>query len=85
MTWFISGILLLNVLATLVVWRTALYERSQRVFQTVIVWILPVVGALVALIAWWSARENPSRHHIPRAASDDLSETFRQRSAADGD
>jgi len=85
MAWIIGGLFVLNVLATVVVRRSTLYGRTQQMFQTVIVWVLPVVGALVVLMAWWSAREDPSRHRTVKGAPDDLSESFDQRSAVDRD
>ena len=47
-------IAILDVYATVRIWRDDLLERSQQIAQTVFVWILPFIGALVAL---WSLRE----------------------------
>ena len=85
MPWLIGGLFLLNVIAAVAVWRGTIYDKTQQLLQTVIVWALPVVGALVILMAWWSAREEPSRHRIVKEAPEDMSESFNQRSAVDGD
>jgi hypothetical protein len=85
MAWLISVLFLLNVAATIAVWRTSVYEAGQRVRQTLIVWVLPAVGALMILVAWWSAREDPSRHRTIRDTLTSDPENFSQKSAVDGD
>lgn len=47
-------ILCMNVYATVRIWRDHYLERTQRIVQSIIVWLLPIIGALVAL---WSMRE----------------------------
>jgi cyanate permease len=83
--WLIGVLFLLNVAATIAVWRTPLYEPSQRVRQTLIVWVLPAVGALLILVVWWSAREDSSRHRTIREALNIDPDHFSQKSAVDGD
>jgi len=46
---------------------------------------VPAVGALVVLMAWWWAREGPSRHRIVKEVPDELPGSFSQRRAADDD
>ena len=85
MVWLIGFLFLLNVAATIVVWRSSLYEPGQRMWQTLCVWVLPAVGALMILVAWWSAREDPTRHRTIREALDRDPNNFSQKSAVDGD
>jgi len=44
----------LNGVATFRIWRDEFLERHQRIAQTVLVWLLPLVGTIVVL---WSMRE----------------------------
>ncbi len=43
-----------NASATLRIWRDEFLERNQRIAQTFLVWLLPLIGALAVL---WSLRE----------------------------
>jgi TRAP-type C4-dicarboxylate transport system permease small subunit len=55
----------LNGYATLRIWRDRLLTPARRVAQTVIVWAVPVIGALAAL---WFLREEKfelQRHEPP--------------------
>ena len=52
----------LNVLATRAVARDTLAERKQRVAQLLLVWLIPLVGALVVL-GVHRAAEPPSRKY----------------------
>lgn len=36
----------LNVIATFRLSKSELYEKSQKVFQTILIWMLPLIGAL---------------------------------------
>ena len=85
MSWLIGGLFLLNVFATAVICRSAFYDPTKKLLQTAIVWAVPAVGALVVLMAWWSAREDPSRHRVVKELPDELPGSFSQRSAADDD
>lgn len=49
---FVYGLLLLGLVAaqiwlTVKVWRSKSYERSQKVLQSKLIWLLPVVGAVL--------------------------------------
>lgn len=49
---FVFGLLLLGLVAaqiwlTVKVWRSKSYERSQKVLQSKLIWLLPVVGAVL--------------------------------------
>ena len=50
LTYLITAILLLNVVASAVVIRNREATASQRVMQLVVVWLLPVVGAVMCLV-----------------------------------
>ena len=39
----------LNVKATLLVWGDCLSERPQRIAQLLLVWLLPLIGAIIVL------------------------------------
>ena len=45
----ITGIylLLLNIIATLRLSKSELNEKAQKVFQTILIWILPLIGAVI--------------------------------------
>jgi len=45
----LSGIylLLLNIIATLRLSKSELNENPQKVFQTIFIWVLPVIGAVI--------------------------------------
>lgn len=46
----VLGVLaLLNIAATVVVMRDDYSERKQKVLQTIVVWLVPLLGALVVL------------------------------------
>ncbi len=85
MAWLIGFLFLLNVTATVALWRNSLYEPGPRLWQTLFVWVLPAVGALMILVAWWSAREDPSRHRTIQEPLDRDPNNFSQKSAVDGD
>jgi len=39
-------IFILNVIATIRLSKSELYEKSQKVFQTILIWVLPLIGAV---------------------------------------
>jgi hypothetical protein len=48
----VSGLLLLGLIGAQIwltrkVWRSASYERSQKVLQSKLIWLVPVVGAVL--------------------------------------
>lgn len=48
----VYGVLLLGLVAaqvwlTVKVWRSTSYERSQKILQSKLIWLLPVVGAVL--------------------------------------
>lgn len=61
----------MNFAATRAILKDDFTERRQRIYQLIIVWTLPIVGALVVL-AVHRAPEKPSRtyRHEPDAGDD---------------
>ncbi len=47
-------IVLINTVVTIAVVRSTAYERSQKLFQLALIWLLPVVGAA---LSWYVLRE----------------------------
>jgi hypothetical protein len=43
----IFGILLFQVFVTYRVWRTTAFERAQKVAQARLIWLLPMLGAVI--------------------------------------
>jgi hypothetical protein len=55
----------LSAHATIRIWRDPLLERGQRIGQTIIVWLVPVLGPLLVL---WFLRDQTltlKRHEEP--------------------
>ena len=84
LTLAIATLLVLNGAASLAVWKSQLYSPEQCRSQFAIIWMVPLVGALIVLVALKSAREDARRHRILRHDLD-APENFSQRSAADDD
>lgn len=79
----------LNLAATRAILKDDFSERRQRIYQLIIVWALPIVGALVVL-AVHRAPEKPSRTYRDEPdAGDDFGASGRHgkaiRDALDGD
>ncbi len=53
---FIGSLLVIgNLLITVAVVRSPSYERTQKVFQVLLMWLLPVLGGI---ICWYMLRED---------------------------
>jgi hypothetical protein len=49
MTYIVLAIIylfFLNIVTTFRLLKSELYEKSQKVFQTILIWLLPLIGAL---------------------------------------
>ncbi len=46
---FLVGLVALQIFATVRVWRTDMYVRSEKMNQSKLVWLLPVLGAVIVL------------------------------------
>ena len=61
----ITAVFGLSAYATVRIWRDRLFERAQRIGQTVIVWLVPVIGPVLVL---WFLRDQTwtlQRHEEP--------------------
>ena len=85
LTLAIAALFVLNGAASLAVWKSRLYSPAQCRSQFAIIWVVPLVGALIVLVALKSARENARRHRVLRHDPDNAVQNFSQRSAADDD
>ncbi|HEV8245392.1 MAG TPA: hypothetical protein VGP93_06480 [Polyangiaceae bacterium] len=56
------GLLVFQVWVTLRVWRSPLYERSQKLNQSKLIWLLPALGA-VFTFAVLTSEERADRDH----------------------
>jgi hypothetical protein len=46
-TLFLVGMLAAQVWLTFRVWKSPSFERSQKVLQSKLIWLLPIIGAVV--------------------------------------
>ncbi len=75
------AVIALNITATVAIARDALSERSQKLWQLVLVWLLPIVGAIITL-AVHRAPEKPSRQYRePPDPGDDFAYSGRSKNA----
>jgi hypothetical protein len=77
-------VLWLNIRATVAIRADDLSERAQRWLQLLIVWILPLVGALVVL-AVHRKDEKPSRQYRKRSGESEYIEDFETGISGGGD
>jgi hypothetical protein len=56
-----------QVWLTVSVWRNRLYERSEKILQSKVIWLLPVIGAVLvySLMPEEDAPRRPDTH-LPR-------------------
>jgi hypothetical protein len=64
----VAIILVLNVKATWVLVRSSYYDAKQKLFQLALVWLLPVLGAI---LVWSLATDSSSKRNTT-----DLSDRF---------
>ena len=77
----------MNLKATILVWRDSLSEPVQRWMQIALVWLIPVVGALVVFAVHRPAERHPGKYTEPPDPGDDFGfpRHAGRRSGADGD
>lgn len=66
---WIGALAIYQVYATVLVARAEVYDRGQKIRQIVIIWALPLVGAVLARIALNAAESRPApvdRAFIPQ-------------------
>jgi hypothetical protein len=82
-------LLALDVWATRLVVRDELSERGQKVFQLLLVWLLPVIGAVIVLGVHRKEEKAPLGYREPPDPGDDVGASGRGvgkiREALDGD
>jgi hypothetical protein len=52
-------LVVLNCWVTVLLWRSSLYSRGQRIAQSVIVWVVPVFG--IAAVSYFLREHEPAR------------------------
>ncbi len=52
----LTGLAIADIGVTYAVFRSSVYTRSQKIYQALFIWLLPVAGAV---IAWYVLREYP--------------------------
>ena len=81
--------LALNVWATRLVVRDELSERGQKVLQLLLVWLLPVIGAVIVLGVHRKHGKSPLGYREPPHPGDDIGSSSRGigkiREVLDGD
>jgi len=81
--------LALNVWATRLVVRDDLSERGQKVFQLLLVWLLPVIGAVIVLGVHRKHEKSPLGYREPPNPGEDIGSSSRgigkMREVLDGD
>jgi hypothetical protein len=77
----------MNVKATFMVMRDTLSEPSQRLMQLGLVWLLPVLGAIIVFAVHRPTEKHPGRYREPPDPGDDFGfpRHSGRRSGNDGD
>jgi hypothetical protein len=85
----ICAVLALNLRATFAIAWDTLSERSQKFWQLLLVWLLPLLGAIIALAAHRRIEEPSRKYRQPLDAGDDFAFSGRGQKAlseaVDGD
>lgn len=85
---FLAAVVIgVNLKATILVCRDSLSEPAQRWAQMALVWLLPVLGALVVFAVHRPAERHPGKYREPPDPGDDFGfpRHAGRRSGADGD
>ena len=77
----ICAVLALNVRASVVIARDALSERSQKVWQLALVWMLPIVGAILTLAIHRPSEKPSRRYRRAPDPGDDFAQSGRSQKA----
>lgn len=73
----VCALVSLNVWATFVIVRDSLSTTPQKIWQLLLVWLLPVIGALITLAMHRLADEPSRRYRQPRDPGDDFAMSAR--------
>jgi hypothetical protein len=59
-----TAAVVLNLVATVCLMRSAVYSAPQKMLQMVLVWVIPLVGAIFVLSVWAHDRKSASRDPV---------------------
>jgi hypothetical protein len=76
----IVGVLVANIIATRLVLRDDLLERGQRVFQLLVVWLVPILGAIGVFAIHRSHEQAPGGYRNPPDPGEDFRDPARSAS-----
>ncbi len=48
-TSLVVGLVVLNIYASFIVWRSPLFELERKIFQIFFIWLVPALGAILAI------------------------------------
>ena len=57
----VTFVIVLNLVTTVCVTNSSVYSASQKTLQLVLVWLLPLVGAILVLSVWAHDRKRLSK------------------------
>jgi len=57
-------VIILNIYVTIRVWRKSDFEKFQKIAQSIIIWVIPIIGALV-ILAFIKSDETPKGPYNP--------------------
>ena len=69
----VAALFLLNLAASIVILRDAYSERRQKILQTVLVWLVPIIGAL---LVFGVHRQSQKPSGAYRRYGDSVGETY---------
>jgi hypothetical protein len=61
---FLTVVVVLNLAATVCLMPSAVYSAAQKALQLMLIWVLPLVGAILVLSVWVHDRKSASRDPI---------------------
>ena len=60
----LTAFVILNLVATVCLIQSAVYGAAQKALQLVLVWVIPLVGAVFVLSVWAHDRKSASRDPV---------------------
>ncbi len=60
----LTAFVILNLVATVCLMHSAIYSATQKELQLVLVWVIPLVGAVFVLSVWAHDRKSASRDPV---------------------
>ena len=68
----VVAVLWMNIKATLLVIRDSLSDPKQRLMQLLMVWLLPILGAIIVLSVHRPTEKHPGKYREPPDVGDDF-------------